>query len=606
MRALLRAGLLLASLASVLQLCACGGATYPITATVQDVAAVTAAAANPVTVSPMPGNEDASPTTQISFLGEPGTRVADVRVVGSRSGIHGGVLRAYSTGTGDSFLPAHPFLPGEQVTVLARVVTANARTRGATTSFTIAHQVQVSQSEFPNKQGDPSAVQHYSSAPGLTPSAITTTTPAGPGSSPGDLFLAPYQGAGSPGPMIAEQNGSLVWFHRLPAGLQATNFRVQQYQGKPVLSWWQGRILQLGFGQGADEIDSTSYQHVATIRAGNGYRADLHEIRLTPQGTAWIDAFDPIQTTLSASGGTANVVLSDSVVQEIDVKTGLVMWEWHALGHIAPAESNNPAPSASYPWDYVHVNAVDPGPSGDLLLSARNTWTIYDVDIHSGAVRWRLGGNHSSFKMGRGTRFYWQHDAEFHPGGLISVFDNGSDPPKEKQSRGLVLKPDLAEHTVRLVKELVNPTKALLAESQGNTLSLPHGNWLLGYGGLPNITEFNAAGRVLLDSALGRDVQNFKTFLSPWSGQPTTRPSIVARASVAGAITLAVSWNGATQVATWRVLAGSSPSKLVTVAATPKRGFETTVTVKAPGPDVAVQALDPAGKVLGVSATVRV
>ena len=63
-----------------------------------------------------------------------------------------------------------------------------------------------------------------------------------------------------------------------------------------------------------------------------------------------------------------------------------------------------------------------------MLLSARNTWTLYDVDIHSGAIRWRLGGAHSSFKLGPGTRFYWQHDAELQPGGLISVFDNGSDP----------------------------------------------------------------------------------------------------------------------------------------------------------------------------------
>ena len=161
--------------------------------------------------------------------------------------------------------------------------------------------------------------------------------------------------------MISEQNGSLVWFHPLPKGDAATNFQVQQYEGKPVLTWWQGRILEVGFGQGEDVIYNTSYQHVATIFAGNGYHADLHVIKITPQGTAWIDMFDPIHMNLSSAHGEANGVLTDSVVEEIDIKTGLVMWEWHALGHIPLSESNNPAPKASYPWDYVHINSISPG-----------------------------------------------------------------------------------------------------------------------------------------------------------------------------------------------------------------------------------------------------
>ncbi len=88
-----------------------------------------------------------------------------------------------------------------------------------------------------------------------------------------------------------------------------------------------------------------------------------------------------------------------------------------------------------------------------------------------------------------------------------------------------MLAPDSAAHTVTLVKAFVNPTKTLLAESQGNALSLPGGNWLIGYGGLPNFTEYDAAGHVLLDGTLGKDVQNFRTFLSPWGGQPASAPS---------------------------------------------------------------------------------
>jgi hypothetical protein len=600
MRALAQAGVLLATLTTATAVCACGGTSSATSAVLERFPSAGAAATNPVAVSPMPGTPDASPNTQISFLGASGTQVSDVHVVGSRSGSHTGVLRAYSTGTGESFLPSHPFASGERVTVHADIGSGQ-----ASTTFTIASQATVSQKEFPINAGDPSEVQHYSSAPDLTPSSVRITTPAKPGAAGGDLFLAPYQGQGSPGPMIVDQAGNLVWFHPLPAGVDATNFQVQQYEGKPALTWWQGRIIQVGFGEGDDVIYDSSYHRIAEVRAGNGYHADLHEIRLTPQGTAWIDAFDPIHMNLSSVHGSRNGILTDSVVQEVDIKTGLVMWEWHALGHIPIGESKNPALASGYPWDFVHINSADPGAAGDVLLSARNTWTLYDVDIRSGAFNWRLGSAHSSFKLGAGTRFYWQHDAEFQPGGLISLFDNGSDPPKEKQSRGLLLRPEIAARTVSLVKQFVNPNRTLLAESQGNTLSLPGGDALLGYGRLPNFTEFDTSGHVLLDGTLGTNVQNFRTYLSPWSGTPDTQPSVWAHAASGGRVAVAASWNGATNVASWRVLAGPSTVSLAPVTSAPATGFQTTITAHTAGPYVGVQALDSSGAVIGTSSTVK-
>ncbi len=594
-RVLLGAG----SAASALALAACGGGTAVGSAMLQTTAQVAVAASNPVAVSPLPGTMDASASTQISFLGPSGTTVTAVRVRGSASGLHSGVLRAYSTGTGESFLPAHPFVAGERVSVSARVSVAGA-SHTARTSFQIAHQAPIRMTEFPNNPGDPKAVQHYKSAPALTPSKVTIKTPSKPGASPGYLLLAPYQGKGTPGPMITDQSGNLVWFQPLPAGQVATNLDVQQYEGRPALVWWRGHVPELGFGLGEDLVMDSSYRTLARIRAGNGYHADLHVVRITPEGTAWIDAYNPVQMNLSSAGGAAKGVLSDSLVQEVDIRTGLVMWEWHALGHIPTSDSFNPAPHSSYPWDYVHINAIDPGGQGDVLLSFRNTWSLDDVDIDTGGFRWRIGGVHSSFRLGPGVKFYWQHDAAFQPDGLISLFDNGSDPPKERQSRGLLLRPDLAAHTVTLVKQFTNPSRTLLAESQGSMTSLSGGNWLLGYGRLPDFTEFDASGRVLLDGALGHNVQNFSTSLAPWSGHPLTAPSVVASPSGSG-LSVAVSWNGATDVASWRVLAGSDPAHLAPAASAAKSGFETTIAVPAPGPWVAVQALDAGGTVLATS-----
>lgn len=603
--------------------CGAGNSASSLAATTDPPSAIGVAAANPVTVSPLPGTMDASPHTQISFLGGPGTRVLHVRVVGSRSGVHHGVLKPYSTGTGESFLPSHGFRAGEHVTVHATVVSGTgAPKRSARTTFTIVPEATVSRKEFPLKPGSSRDIQHFVSAPKLTPTTVSITTRAKPGASPGDLFFAPYQAKGTAGPMIAEQDGSLVWFDPLPAGVESTNFHVQQYEGKPVLTWWQGRILATGFGRGADRIYDSSYRPVALVRAGNGYHADLHEFRLTPEGTAWIDAFDPIHMNLTRAGGARYAIVNDGIVQEIDVKTGLVMWEWHALGHIPLSESHSPVPSSgSSPWDFAHVNSIDPGPlnqageasspPSEVLLSARSTWTLYDVSIHTGAVRWRVGGNRSSFKLGRGTRTYWQHDAEWQPGGLISVFDNGSSPPKEKQSRGLLLQPDLAHHTVKLLKQFVNPHHTLLASSQGNVLNLSSpgsisGNWLMGYGGLPNFTEHSASGAVLLDGTLGKEIQDFRTYLSPWTGHPTSSPALAVQSTAGGKLTLAVSWNGATEVASWQVLAGASPASLTPVTSAPKSGFETSIPVAGPAPSyVAVQALNAASAVIGRSPTIK-
>ena len=591
-----------AAIAAVLALGACGSASSATAVLSSDTQAV-AASTNPIAVSPEPGTPDASPSTQISFLGGQGTKVANVTVTGSSSGKHSGTLRAYSTGTGESFILSHAFTPGEKVTVHAQVV-AGPATGAVSTSFTVAHQYSVSQKEFPTKAGNPKDVQSYTTAPSLKPSTVRITTPAKSGAAPGDLFTAPYQGQGTPGPMITDQAGNLIWFHPVPSGDAATNFKVVEYEGKPTLAFWQGRILEVGFGQGEYLLYNSEYHQVKVIKAGNGYLADLHEVRLTPEGTAWVDMFDPIKMNLSSRHGLSNGVLTDSVVQEIDLKTGLVMWEWHALGHIALSESHNGVPKSSYPWDYVHINSVDPGSSGDVLLSSRNTWTLYDVDLESGAIHWRLGGSHSSFKAGSGTHFYWQHDAEWQPGGLISVFDNGSSPPEEKQTRGLLLDPNTSTHAVTLVKQFSNPNETLLTSSQGNTFSLPGGDWLMGYGGLPNFTEYDSSGHVLLDGSLGKDVQSFRTYLFPWNGKAPGSPSVVAKAAGGGA-SVAVSWNGATEVASWQVLAGASPTSLSPVTTAPKSGFQTSISVSSAGPYFEVQALSSSGSVLGTSSAVK-
>ena len=561
-----------------------------------------AAAAPVVTVSPLPGTPDASPATQISFLGGKGTRVLGVQVRGSSSGLHAGRLERYSTGTGESLILARPLTAGERVSVSARVRTG-AQATTVRTHFTVATQPPIPQTLFRNYPGDPADVAHYLSAPSLTPSTVRVTTLARPGATPGDFFLTPHAGASTAGPMIVDQAGNLIWFHPLAADVDATNLQPQRFDGKTVLTWWQGRIIKLGFGEGEDEIYSTSYQPIARVLAGNGYRADLHQFMLTPSGTAWIDAYDPVEKNLSSVGGSKDGVVTDGIIQEIDVKTGLVMWEWHALGHLPLADSYAVRGRGSHPWDYAHLNAVDPGPPGQLLMSSRNTWTVFDVDLHTGTLIWRLGGKHPTFKPGPGTVFRFQHDATWQPGGLISVFDNGYSVDGDTQSRGLLLDPSLRTHTVRLVKQFANPHEKLLTQSQGDLLNLHDGDWLMGYGGLPNFTEYDSAGHVLFDATLGENVESYRTYLAPWHGRPTTLPQLAGQVGASGLVTVEASWNGATAVASWRVLAGPSRGALSPVATVRRDGFETTATIAAAN-FVAVQALGASGRTLASSATI--
>jgi hypothetical protein len=244
------------------------------------------------------------------------------------------------------------------------------------------------------------------------------------------------------------------------------------------------------------------------------------------------------------------------------------------------------------------------------LIDARNTWAAYDVDARSGQVRWRLGGKRSSFTLGAGARTAYQHDARRQADGTITFFDNGATPAVHPQSRGLELRLDQAAGTASVVREAVHPGKALVAGSQGNLQALANGNWMVGWGEAPYVSEFSPSGALLFDAHLPSTYESYRAYRLAWSGQPRDSPALAvtrARGGAAGPATVYASWNGATRLAAWRVLAGPSPSRLAPVASAAKSGFETAVAVPrlAAGAYVAVQALDATGAVLGASPAKR-
>lgn len=554
-----------------------------------------------MTVSPLPGARDATPATQISFLGLPAADISHVSVRGARSGAHGGRLAPYSQGDGASFLPSGAFSEGERVSVAATVAPPAGPRRRISWLFSVASQDRLPST--PERVYPGSETQSFVSRPDLRPPRVSVRALSA-SASPGDILLAPYGGPGQAGPMVLGPEGGIVWFHPLAPGVSATNLRVQSYGGAPVLTWWQGDITGHGFGLGNDVIVDSSYRVLARVHAGNGLAADLHEFQLTPSGTALITAYEPIRCDLSSLGGPSEGAVTDGVLQEVDVATGLVRFQWTSLDHVALSDSYERAYTSSleWPFDFFHINSINLDPDGTLLVSSRNTWAIYDVAPATGLVSWQLGGRHSSFHELPGAATAWQHDPRVLADGTISIFDNGSSPSVHSQSRGVVVRLQPAGGTATLVAQITH-TPGIVAESQGNLQALADGDWFIGWGQAPGLSEFDGAGNLLFDATLPGHVQSYRALRMQWTGTPAHGPSI-AVSGVGGTRTVYASWNGATGVAGWRVLTGGSPGSLGVAAQAPRSGFETALALPAAaaGPYVQVQALASSGAVIGVSA----
>jgi hypothetical protein len=367
-----------------------------------------------------------------------------------------------------------------------------------------------------------------------TPPPVTILTHGNVGH--GDFFISPFGDATTygNGPEILDQNGNVVWFQPVPAGQEASDFRTQTYNGQPVLTWWQGTGFG-GLAKGTDYIYNSQYKQIATVNAGNGLSADGHEFLITPQNTALILAYTTATADLTSIGGPADQTVIDGVVQEINISTGKVLFQWNSADHVPYSQSEQPLPaSASTPWDWFHINAVHLDTDGNLLVDARDTWTTYKVDRHSGNILWQLGGKASSFTLqaapgqtlnNANEIFAWQHDPEALGNGVYTVFDNESagaantgvgSTAEFGLSRVVRLKLNPQAHTATLLQSYNQPD-ALTAPSQGNGQTTADGNLVVGWGSLPYFSEYDTAGDLLFNAEFPTGVNSYRAYLQPWN-----------------------------------------------------------------------------------------
>jgi Arylsulfotransferase (ASST) len=441
-------------------------------------------------------------------------------------------------------------------------------------------------------------VQHFHSRPDLRPPAIEVLQRT-PAAAPGHVFLAPSSGPGQRGVMILDEAGEVVWFQStMPK--TSMNLRVAVYKGKPVLTYWEA-LEKHALASGVHVILDDSYRELARFPAGNGLPSDLHELILTPRGTALVTSYEDRTIDLTSIGGPRDARVLGGIAQELEVPSARVVWEWRSLDHVAPGEAHS---AIGHPFDCFHINSIEELPDGDFLISARNTWAVYKIDPHGGKVLWRLNGKKSDFAMGPGTGFAWQHDARRHGGARMTIYDNADNPQTEPQSRALMLHVDEGRRRVSLLKAYTHSPSAL-AHTMGNVQLLPNGNLMVGWGSQRWLTEFTAGGEVVFDAALPFGGENYRALRYPWVGRPVEPPALVAR-RVEGGRELLVSWNGATEVAAWRFQTGATSGGLVHEETRPRHRFETSFVPPRKDRHALAIALDRHGRELGRSAQIRI
>ncbi|KAK7402446.1 hypothetical protein QQX98_011807 [Neonectria punicea] len=457
-----------------------------------------------------------------------------------------------------------------------------------------------------------SAEWQFRSRPDLSPPRLNITIPATSDISPGFIFVTPYPGREAPA-LLPEQpaayifrsDGDLVWSSLGYLSGFVANFQATRYQGKPVLQAFQGTInIRHGRGHGTLQILDDHYRPVAQIQGLTNKIPSLHELRIVDEKTALVEIYDPVPYDLTPYGGSEEQKwIVDSILQEIDIDTGELIFEVHSLDIASPANSLAPllpgaALNAPDAWDYFHLNSIDKDDDGNYLISSRHTSTIFKLSGRDGSIIWKLGGDQSTFQLSPELGFSHQHDARFlnrsADGTIetISLFDNSawafgleneSQATLHPHSRALIVQLNHVDNSTTVLQSYASPDH-LSAASQGNAQVLANGHVFVNWGQEGAVTEFRADGTPIFNAFLdtGASVQSYRGFRFEWTGRPREIPAIVALRD--GAETgVYVSWNGDTEVALWRFYAKDGDAADATsvrkIGEAQRVSFETAVTI---------------------------
>ena len=362
-------------------------------------------------------------------------------------------------------------------------------------------------------------------------------------------------------------------------------------------------------GVGTYTLMDAQYREMMQLNGGGGALLDLHELLVSAKDTALVVLYRPVQMDLTSRGGAPDTTLVETAIQEIDIASGTVLFEWRPLDHLGFDESVLfPPTEPGKFFDPIHVNSIDIDTDDNLLISARNTCALYKLNRETQEIMWRLSGARTTplpdpkLELDPASEgFFFQHDARRNKDGTVSIFDDGGS-PYNHDGRAVVLRLDEVARTATEVKQFGSEF-GIRVNYQGSAQQQPNGNMLVGWGNIGRVTEFTPDGAVCFDATFTGNSYRARRFA--WTGTPDEVPAIAAAREDSGARVWA-SWNGSTEVRQWRVLGGRTVDSLAPLGVQPWDDFETAVRIDQAPSLVAVEALDAGGATLARSMPVAV
>jgi hypothetical protein len=385
----------------------------------------------------------------------------------------------------------------------------------------------------------------------------------------GYLFLAPYERriGGTPYSayvLIVDDWGELVYYQAI--GNSGEDFKIQPGNLLSFTNDWRvgHRLL------------NQHYEDVGPVQAV-GYRADFHDFQILPNGHKLLLIYEERAIDMSQlhPDGNPQATVVGCRIQEQDAGVAVV-FSWSSFDHIPITDTVKDLSAERL--DYMHCNAIEPDWDGHLLLSSRDIDEVTKINRHTGQVMWRLGGKGNQFEFVNGigaedVAFAGQHDVRRVSTDTITLFDNRL--RASNYSRAVAYRLDEVTKVATLTWEYRH-TPDIFSLIMANAQRLPNGNTLIGWGsGQPAITEVGPAGDLRLQVELPPSMQNYRAFRFPWVGLPRTEPTLLVERTPP-TVTLRYSWNGATEVAAWRIYGGAEPPLETWLKTEVKTGFETT------------------------------
>jgi len=328
---------------------------------------------------------------------------------------------------------------------------------------------------------------------------------------PGQIFLANNEG---PPYLLAFNNdGTPAYYERLE--YSARDFKVHpngniSYSLKDDDNFTKGFVLK-----------DSNFATIDTIPAAKGYKTDVHDLTIAPNGNYLLIAVSYLSVDMSQviEGGDPDAELKGCHVHELNKDKELV-FEWVCWDHYEVSDAIG-VDLRQRSLDYVHMNSVAVDYDGHLVVSSRNLSECTKINRQTGEIIWRLGGKNDQFEwINDNDKISNQHDIRPVKGkpNQYTIFDNGNS-HNPQYSRVIEIIVDTSDMTVEKVWEYRH-SPDIFSYSMGNAQRLENGNTMINYSDVPHpkVCEVTNNGEIVFEADLDIATHCYRTFRFDWNG----------------------------------------------------------------------------------------